>query len=205
MNLKIPAGLTEEMLLKRIDAVINNLAHNYVFGYYDLDDIKQEARIFVLKEFHRYDESRPLENFVYTIAKTRLINLIRNKYHRSDPPCKNCHGEIDGQTQHDNGKYCEKYLAWKKRNADKAGLVNALDISNIDDTEESNTKLPDQISENIAKTEIFNLIDVKLPASMRADYLKMWAGLSINKVRRDAIIKTIRDFLTNEEIDDIYE
>ena len=200
----LPHGMTETELLSKIEHVTNTLAHDYTFGYYDIDDIKQEAFIFAMQCLKKYDNNRPLENLLYTHIKNRLINLIRDKYHRNDPPCKKCHGEIDGKTSHVDGRFCDKYLAWKNRNDNKSHLVCPHDINNIDDTSEKNTKIPDTVSNNMAKEEIFNLIDLKLPCEMRADYLKMRAGLTIPKARRDNIINTIRGFLTNDEIEDIY-
>lgn len=200
----VPSGMTEAELLAKIEHVTNTLAYDYTFGYYDVDDIKQEAFIIAMKCLKKYDESRPLENLLYVHIKNRLNNLIRDKYHRNDPPCKKCHLEIDGKTSHADGRFCDKYLAWKNRNANKSHLVSPHDICNIDDTVEKNTKIPDTVSDNIAKEEIFNLIDLKLPCDMRADYLKMRAGLTIPKVRRDNIINTIRQFLTDDEIEDIY-
>lgn len=196
---------TEEQILQEIEKIVNILAHNFTFGYYDLDDIKQEGRIEGIKALERYDEDLPLANFLCVHIRNRLINIIRNKYHRNDPPCKSCYGSIQGETQHVDGKYCAKFLAWKSRNARKAGLVCPADLSNIDDTSEETTKINSTVSEDFAKQEIWDMIDLKLPSFMRADYLKLKAGISIPKNRRDAVIKKIREFLTMDEIDEIYE
>ncbi len=198
-------NISEAEFVERVNGVINSQAAQYTFGYYDIDDIRQEAWKEILKSLHRYNPELPLENFLYVHVSNRLKNVIRNKYHRNDPPCKICHGQISGQTEHPDGKYCDKYLSWKKRNSDKKNLVCPTDISNIDDTNEKNTKFNEKVSENMAKEEIFAIIDLKLPAYLRADYLKIKSGVTIPKNRRDLVIKAIREFLTNDEINDAYE
>lgn len=191
----IPEGKTEQEVIDAIQRVINIVAPQFVFGYYSLEDIKQEAFIKALEALKDYNPQLPLENFLSVHIRNRLKNLIRDKYHRNDPPCKACHNCINGQTQHSDGKYCEKYLAWKNLNASKAGLVTPLDISNIDDTQENNTKLPDNVVEKLSSEEIFEIINEKLPAYLRADYLKMKAGINVSKTRKDLVLKKIREIL----------
>lgn len=202
--MKIPVNKTEKEVLEEIDRIVNILAYKFKFGYYDVEDIKQEGRIEGIKALDKYDENLPLPNFLYSHIRNRLTNLIRDKYHRNDPPCKMCHGVNQGHTEHKDGKFCEQYIIWKNRNERKANLVCPTDISNIDDTEEKNTKVPDSVSDNLIKKEVFDLIDLKLPVSLRADYLKLRSGVNIPKIRKDLIVKTIKDFLTDEEIDDLY-
>jgi len=50
------SGLNEEPfpdfsdeVLETIEKVVNNVASKYKFGYFDLDDIKQEGRVFAMK------------------------------------------------------------------------------------------------------------------------------------------------------------
>lgn len=52
------------------------------FGCYDLEDLRQEARVECLLALEKYDGKRPLPNFLRTCVKSRYINLRRNKFHR---------------------------------------------------------------------------------------------------------------------------
>lgn len=72
---------TEEQL-KTILKVIDRIAPKYIFGFYDLDDIKQESYIICLEILPKYDNVRPFENFVSRHLSNRLKDLIRNKYSR---------------------------------------------------------------------------------------------------------------------------
>jgi len=62
--------------------VIDKIAPRYSFGYYEVDDIKQEAYLLSVEAFQKYDESRPLENFISKHLSNRLKTLRRDKYQR---------------------------------------------------------------------------------------------------------------------------
>src|SRR5262245_32969761 len=62
------------------------------FGYFDAEDIRQEAVILGLEalEDERYDPERSLAAFLYSHMKKRLVNLYRNTFYRSERPCRCC-------------------------------------------------------------------------------------------------------------------
>ena len=62
--MKIPRGMTEEQVIATINKVAARYAHKFKFGYYEAEDIKQEAFIIAMEALDRYDETRPLENFL---------------------------------------------------------------------------------------------------------------------------------------------
>src|SRR5437763_58309 len=102
--MNFPHGLTEDVVLAAIDNAVNVLARSFRFGIYDVEDIKQEARIMGLEAVPRWDRKRPLENFLYSHIRNRLINFKRNKFRRNDPPCPKCHQGVP----HEHGPLCEK-------------------------------------------------------------------------------------------------
>ena len=65
-----------------IQMVIDRMAKNYTFSYYEEEDIKQEAFIIAAEAMKNYDSSRPLEHFISRHISNRLRNLIRDKYYR---------------------------------------------------------------------------------------------------------------------------
>lgn len=85
-----------ESQLKTILKVIDRIAPKYIFGFYELDDIKQESYIICLEILPKYDNVRPFENFVSRHLSNRLKDLIRNKYSRK--------GETDRHTELCNKK-----------------------------------------------------------------------------------------------------
>src|SRR3954453_8942961 len=98
--MKLPDNITEADFLAAIEKVVGILASSFAFGYFEVEDIKQQARLFAIEAMKRYDPSRPLDNFLYAHIKNRLINFRRDKFRRNDPPCLSCHMSIQGQTEH---------------------------------------------------------------------------------------------------------
>ena len=177
--------------MRAMDKAIALLAQTFVFGYFDSDDIRQEAYIFGLEALPRYDPSRPLENFLYSHIKNRLINFKRDKYHRTDPPCKICaeHGK------HPDGSVCTKYAAWKKRNSSKQNLMRPLDIQNLSDENERAVRHCPNIIDETTLTEARNLIDEHLSIELRSIYLRIRAGESVPKAKRVKLENALKEII----------
>lgn len=73
---------TQEQI-KTILRVIDRIAPSYVFGFYEVDDIKQESYIICHEALQRWDQIRPLENFLSKNLSNRLKTLIRDRYSRA--------------------------------------------------------------------------------------------------------------------------
>ena len=78
--MKIPKNMTAEETLDKIELVINRIAPKYTFHCYDVDDIKQESFIICVEALNRYDEKRPLENFLSVNLSNRLKNFVRDNF-----------------------------------------------------------------------------------------------------------------------------
>jgi DNA-directed RNA polymerase specialized sigma24 family protein len=189
-----PHNLTEKEVMTAMDKAIALLASTFMFGYYDSDDIRQEAYIFGLEALPRYDPNRPLENFLYSHIKNRLINFKRDKYHRTDPPCKICaeHGK------HQDGSVCAKYTAWKKRNASKQNLMRPQDIHTIDDGNKS-LKLKQSVVDDANIAECIELIDKNLDVELRSTYIRMKYGESVSKAKRVKVENAIKEILSGRK------
>ena len=70
--------MTEKEVHETFMLVINKIAPKYVFDGYDLNDIKQEAYIICISAMDRYEDGRPLENFLSVNLSNRLKNLLRD-------------------------------------------------------------------------------------------------------------------------------
>ena len=73
--------MTEEQVVEIILKVSKRVAHKYTFGAYDEDDIIQEGFLIGMDGLERYDESRPLENFLQVHISNRLYNLRRDEHY----------------------------------------------------------------------------------------------------------------------------
>jgi DNA-directed RNA polymerase specialized sigma24 family protein len=82
--MKIPLNMTEEDVLHTMNKVINKTAAKYTFYGYTVDDIKQESYIICIDALQRYDNKRPLENFLSVNLSNRLKNFIRDNHFMSN-------------------------------------------------------------------------------------------------------------------------
>lgn len=82
--MKIPKKMTEQQVIDQINIVVNRIASKYTFHGYEVDDIKQEAFIICMDALERYDQKRPLENFLSVHLSNRLKNFIRDNYYTKD-------------------------------------------------------------------------------------------------------------------------
>ena len=86
--MKTPKNLSEKETFDTINYIISKIAPKYTFSGYDLDDIKQESFIICIEALDRYDNERPLENFLAVNLSNRLKNLIRDNHMNSKSPEK---------------------------------------------------------------------------------------------------------------------
>ena len=86
----LPQDMSEEQVLQIINDISNRLAAKFKFGYHEIEDMKQQARMFAWEALDRYDGVRPLENFLWTHVRNRLYNFKRNNYSRLEKPCDTC-------------------------------------------------------------------------------------------------------------------
>jgi len=131
--------------------------------------MRQEGFIIAMDALDRYDEKRPLENFLAVHVNNRLKNFKRDNFYRIN-----------------NEKHESKKL-----------LMYPIDISRVRDEKESNMNTSDEFVQGVETAELFSLIDKHLDINMREDYLKMINGVYVSKVRRqqvkEVILELIRD------------
>lgn len=80
-GMKIPKNMSKDDVIKQIHTVVNRISPKYTFNGYEVDDIKQEAFIICMDALERYDESRPLENFLSVHLSNRLKNFVRDNFY----------------------------------------------------------------------------------------------------------------------------
>lgn len=187
--------MTEAQVLDEINRTARLLAPSFVFGYYDRDDIEQEARMMGIQAMAKYDPARPLPNFLYSHVRNRLINLRRDKFRRNDPPCHVCHEkQIANGPGHEDGRICPKYASWRERNACKSNLMRPLDIENVA-TEREERNRPSEVVAEAEKKEMLRIINRRLPVELRTSYLQMRDGVNLPKVRRRQVEEAVREIL----------
>jgi len=158
--------MTEEQVISTIALVSRRLASKFTFPNYEEDDIVQEAFIIGMEAMNRYDEVRPLENFLSIHIKNRLKNFKRDNYYRPD----------EGRAQEiQNGK--------KK-------LLDASSIDNI-----KYLVVNSECSSNLEERELHDYIDNHLPANLRGDFLRFKNDQTLTKTKKLNLVSELKNIL----------
>ena len=197
----IPRGMTEEQVIQTIDLIANRLAGKFKFGYHELEDMKQQARLFAWEGLENYDGVRPLENFLWTHVRNRLYNFKRNNFGRPDKPCDNCpffdmsfsNSNHYGCKAFDNEEECDLYAGWLKRNTAKRNIMNTANLD-ID------IKQANRLDEVLDQKHIFNLVDQSIPVLYREDWIRFVNSLKLPKARREKIVDIITQILQENDL-----
>lgn len=164
-----PPGMSDDEVTAMILKVAHKLAPKYVFASYTIEDIEQEAFIIALDALTRYDEDKPLENFLYTHVSNRLKNFKRDNYYRQD------HGTA-------------QQIQDRKKN-----LHEPLDIDCLYSVSSKDNTVTDAHIR-----EVTELIDKKLPSNLRRDYLKLRNNSFLPKSRKAHVIQVIEDIINGD-------
>ncbi len=201
----VPQGMTEQEVLDTIEKVARRLAHKFRFGYHDIDDMKQQARMHAINAMPKYDASRPLENFLWSCVHNQLFNDKRNKFARHDKPCLKCPlnayiKKTDGCTAFHDKMECKQYAGWVRRNDTKKNLMEPIELANVEDEREDRMKLHETPDEIVMTSEILLIIDKNLPTALRKDWIMMRKGIKVPKPRRLKLQKEVLEILQNHGI-----
>lgn len=181
--MKIPSNMTESEVVDTINRVINRMAHKFTFSHYDIEDIKQEAFMIAMDALPRYDEVRPLENFLAVHVNNRLKNFKRDHYYRQESIEKHLNRR---------GEYKPSLERRIKDHISKKHLMDPINLESVRDDGEKNMRTEHDFIEEIEIKELMSLVDANLPASMRSDYLKILHDVYVPKQRREEIYETLR-------------
>lgn len=178
--------LTPE-ILKIIEKIANRLAPKYTFGYYDLDDIKQEIFLLAVDGIEQYDPDRgkgTLASFLFMFVNSRIKHLKRDKYFRIEYECAACKN---------TDPHCTKCIKRHWKMSRKKQLLETQDIYAISD-DSSIVQHFDYLKE-LADKEILDYVDNNIPVSMRDDYLKMKENIYVHKQKRAKIEEFITELV----------
>ena len=155
--------MTEDQVMTSIEKVIKRISPKYTFYGYTLDDIKQESFLICMDALKRYDEKRPLENFLSVNLSNRLKNFVRDNH----------------------------FLAEEEEKAKIAQPGQLENDHSIVDNEEK-FSIPEY---SVDYTDIIDLLNTEIPASIRMDYLKIVHEVPLPKNRRHEVMDYINYIL----------
>lgn len=191
--MKLPSNISEAQFVDAVKRICQNIARNYVFGPFTLEDIKQQAFVLAIEALPRYDVSRPLENFLYVHICNRLNNLRRDFYKQTEAPCKLCDNRMDGDTAHTDSRFCDQHRQWLVKNSRKHRVVQPADITVSDS---SSYAASDNVLEKLEQEELLVKIDKFLPVEHRSAYLKLREGVALPKAKLEELLAVLRKVLS---------
>jgi hypothetical protein len=200
----LPPGRTEAEVHDAVERIALLLSRQFVFGYYDIDDIKQQCRLYAYEALAsgQYDSTRPIENFLSRSVRNRLLNLRRDKLRRADAPCKRCHR---GQPCGPDGQVCAPYASWSETQRRKSAVCSPASMHAVPaDVDEAGIRTQSPTTHQVEGDELRRLIDERLPVDLREPYLRMLAQDRVeHHVRRrvqDAVLEIMREVGYGEDV-----
>ncbi len=191
--MKLPHNLTEKEFLETLDKIIYHLGHT-PFGTHDMADLQQQAYLFACQAVHHWDGQRPLENFLRVHIRNRLINFKRDELMLIQSPCLKCpmydplYKISDNQCgAFANKEHCSLYARWINRANSKQNVLNPIDIEGVE--------VPEQKEPDIDIKDLEAMIDMELPITLRADYLKMRADIKIPEARQQKVKAAVLEII----------
>lgn len=199
--------MSEETTLATIEKVARILSPKFRFGPHEIEDMRQYARLFAIEGIDKYDASLgSLETFLWTHVHNRLCNFKRDNFERLDKPCLHCPFEAyvpaqDTCTKFENKLDCKLYSRWYNRNYTKRNIVNPIDLDEVHDELERNMRTETNIEDMIDYKHIVETLDQHIPMVLRALWIKLKNGISLNKTDREKLIPVIHKILAKEGVD----
>ena len=206
--MKIPKNMTEKEVLEIIDKIAGKLSYKFRFGYHDIEDMKQQGTLFAIQGMDNYDESRPLENFLWTHVRNRLFNYKRDNFERPDKPCfscpfydPECKNSKNQCEEFEDKQECDLFFGWLSRNSSKKNLMSPVAISEVRNEKEDNMNISSSLLQKLADKELLILIDQNIPMELRLDYLRLKNGLKLPRPKKDTIVGHIKRILKENNLD----
>lgn len=199
----IPEGMQKEHVVETIRSVARKLSKKYRFGFYNEEDIEQEAFLLIVEKeiLQKYDFSKPLENFLAVVLKNRLYNFKRDNYFRPTPPCINCPLKAfispDRCSAYEDMMDCSFYKKWQNVITKRKNIMYTVNIENISDVDEPSMSYSVNFLENIDEEEFSEKILQYLNIKSRKYYLMMKNGVKIKNIELNYLLDEIKRVLLN--------
>jgi DNA-directed RNA polymerase specialized sigma24 family protein len=191
----LPSTVTEDEFVRVVERVADRLWFKFGRIHGSREDYSQEISLWALQAMPKYDASRPLDGYLFRVARNMSMNWIRDHITRTDFPCSKCHS---GTPCGEDGACCRRYKRWKERNTRKAAIARPVGLDKAVDLTRDST-----VEDEVAGCELAQLIDRHLPVELRADYLRMLAGTKppVPLHRREKVQQAVADILAGKYTD----
>lgn len=165
-------------MLQTIEKVSNRLVYKYTFDIHSEGDLKQEAFLMAVDALERYDNQRPLENFLYIHINNRLKTFKRDNFCRQEPQ-----------------KGTPEWDKWHKVGGAKKNLLEAITLDSVNPNNETNLYEITDFVANAEYEQILKLIDEHLDPKLRKYYIKFLHKDKIPKAKRELLMRKIKEIV----------
>lgn len=184
---------SEQEIVEAVESVCTRLAYKFRFGYHELEDMKQKAYILVIEAIDegKWDQSRPLKNFIYVHVHNRFFNFKRKHYQRLAAPCEKCplnayKADEDKCLAFSLKEDCKWYRSWIHRNDRKKSLMHSVELTNA---------AHPSIDEDAAldKVDFLDWVEKLIPPNFRKTWELARSGERYNAINFKEMVQWIKD------------
>lgn len=192
--------MEKEKVVEIVEEFSGYLGQVYKFGFYELEDMKQEAILRCLEAVNNknYDNTKSLKQYLFMVTKNHFKNLLRKYRQKNEPPCLTCpffdpgmKTSVNQCNKFLNKEDCKEFSDFKQKCATRESILSPCDIHNLSDEEKERLVINIDTLDTIADTELYIYIDKHLNPSMRSDFLRLLSGINIREDNKKTIQREI--------------
>lgn len=168
-------------------------------GDLDFSDVEQIIKLHIWTKWNLWDQTRPLENWVSSIASNQIANLLRTNYLNVAPPCSRCPmnqgGGLCGFTPSgEQCKECPMYKKWQKSKESGFNIKLAQSLNNEDSPISLNTACKEETDWERVLPKFHKTMKKKLSKKLYEIYKFLYI-----RHRSEEELAQILGFVTNEK------
>lgn len=192
--------MDKDKVVEIVEEFSGYLGQIYKFGFYELEDMKQEAVLRCLEALNNnnYDETKSLKQYLFMVVKNHFKNLLRKYRQKNEPPCLTCPffdaamKSSDNQcTKFINKNDCKEFSEFQKKCSVRESILSPHDIGSLSEIEKEQLTVEYDILENMADTELYLYIDEHLKPYLRSDFLRLLSGINIKEENKKIIQREV--------------
>lgn len=193
--------MDNEKIIEAVEKFSSYLASVYKFGFYEIDDLKQEAMVRAFQAMNNgtYDESKDLDQYLFMTVKNHFKNIHRKYRQQNKPPCLTCplydpgfKSSLNQCVEYADKNDCEPFNSFNNKYKNRLSLLQPSDIATISEDDKNQLVIEYNLLEDLSQTELFDYVDKNISPEIRGDFLRMLSGVKINsentkRVQREVV------------------
>lgn len=168
-------------------------------SYMDFEDVSQLLRIHIFNKWDKWDQSRPLLQWVNRVISRRMINIARDNYGHLAPPCNGCKHNLDSESCSftASGSKCAECPLYKKWQNRKQSGYNIKLASSIDSEFFSEKSIVSGPREHLDYEAGASRLHAAMKEELTASQWKVYKLMFVDNVGDDEIARRL-DLKSNE-------